>query len=76
MDARAFHNALRILLNLGQYELAAAGVIDGNWGSAEASDRDQVEAFTDDPMREAIRMPDANFDRLFSLIQSRQPNRA
>jgi len=73
MDARAFHNALRILINLGQYDLASAGVIDSNWGTADASDRDQVEAFMDDPILEAIRMPDANFDRLFALIEARQP---
>jgi hypothetical protein len=72
MDAARFHNALRILLNLGQHELAAAGVIDGNWGSAEASDRDQVEAFMDDPIREALRMPDANYERLFALVESQQ----
>lgn len=75
MDARAFHNSLRILHNLGQHDLAAAGVIDGNWGTADASDRDQVEAFMDDPIREALRMPDANFDRLFVLIESRQPKK-
>ncbi|PWJ81511.1 hypothetical protein C7441_11043 [Pseudaminobacter salicylatoxidans] len=72
MDARAFHNAIRILLNLGQHDLAAAGVIDGNWGTADASDRDQVEAFIDNPVRETLRMPDANYERLFALIESRQ----
>lgn len=71
-DSARFHNAIRILLNLGQHDLAAAGVIDSNWGSAEASDRDQVEAFMDDPIREALRMPDANYERLFALIESRQ----
>lgn len=75
MDAREFHNAIRILINLGQYDLASAGVIDSNWGSAEASDRDQLDAFMDDPTREALRMPDANFERLFALIQSRQPKK-
>lgn len=73
MNAARFHNALRILLSLGQHDLAAAGVIDGNWGSADASDRDQVEAFLEDPFREAIRMPDANFNRLVALVESRQP---
>lgn len=76
MDARAYHNSLRILINLGQYDLAAAGVIDGNWGTADASDRDQVEAFMDDPIREALRMPDANFDRLFALLEARHLNRS
>lgn len=75
MDAARFHNALRVLLNLTPRQLAEAGVIDANWGSAEASDRAQVIAFMDNPFREAIRMPDANFDRLHALIESRQPKR-
>lgn len=74
MDARRFHNALRVLLNLTPRQLAEAGVIDANWGSAEASDRDPVIAFMDNPFREAIRMPDANFDQLYALIESRQPD--
>ena len=73
MNATRFHNALRIVLGLGQHDLAAAGVIDGNWGSAEAADRDQVEAFMADPVTEALRMPDANFKRLVALVESRQP---
>ena len=74
MNAARFHNALRVLLGLGQHDLAAAGVIDGNWGSAKASlYRDQVEAFLENPVTEAIRMPDANFNRLVALVESRQP---
>jgi hypothetical protein len=72
MDARQFHNALRILRNLSASDLQAAGVIDGNWGTPEASERDQLLAFARDPYGEAIRMPDANFDRLFNLIEARQ----
>ncbi|MER9217918.1 hypothetical protein NKI48_03135 [Mesorhizobium sp. M0644] len=73
MEQRRFHNALRILLNLNETRLRDAGVIDENWGAPEASDRDQVGSFMENPFREAIRMPDANFDRLCALIELRQP---
>ncbi|RUV19925.1 hypothetical protein [Mesorhizobium sp. M7A.F.Ca.MR.245.00.0.0] len=73
MTAARFHNALRILLSLDGYDLINAGVADQNWGTAEASERDQMGAFLEDPAREALRMPDANFDRLMELVESRQP---
>lgn len=76
MSARQFHNALRILLNIDVDALLAAGVVDGNWGTPDASSRMQLAAFIEDPLRECLRMPDANFDRLYALIQSRQPQRA
>lgn len=72
MDAARFHNALRIMWNLDPHDLRDAGVIDENWGEIEASDRMQVAAFIENPFREAIRMPDANFERLFALIESYQ----
>ncbi|SDG35365.1 hypothetical protein [Pelagibacterium luteolum] len=75
MDARSFHNALRIMRNLEGFEMQDAGVLDENWGTREASSRDQLAAFYADPFGEALRMPDANFDRLYALIESRQPNR-
>lgn len=75
MVARRFHNALRILASMDPSALRAAGVIDENWGLPEASNRDQIAAFIDDPFHEALRMPDANFDRLFALIESRQPQK-
>jgi hypothetical protein len=75
MNAARFHNALRILLSLDCSDLINGGVVDQNWGTAEASARDQVAAFLSDPVREALRMPDANFDRLFALVESRQPER-
>lgn len=71
MNAYEFQNALRIMRNIGPDELHAAHVIDENWGSPEASNRDQVLAFLDDPYTEAIRMPDANFEKLFTLIGAR-----
>ncbi len=73
MNAARYHNSLRILLSLDTSDLINGGVVDQNWGTAEASARDQVAAFIADPVREALRMPDANFDRLFSLVESRQP---
>ena len=75
MNAREFHNALRIMLNLDRHDLKVAGVLDENWGTTDASDRIQLHAFYDDPVREVLRMPDANFDRLFALIESRQPKK-
>lgn len=71
--ASRFHNALRILTSLDVADLRAAGVIDENWGTPGASDRPQLAAFVQDPIREVLRMPDDNFDRLFALIESRQP---
>ncbi|RUV37443.1 hypothetical protein [Mesorhizobium sp. M7A.F.Ca.MR.148.00.0.0] len=73
MTAARFHNALRILLSLDGYDLINAGVADQNWGTAEASERDQMGAFLEDPAREALRMPDANFAQLSALLESRQP---
>lgn len=73
-DGRRFHNALRILCSIDPDALHDAGVIDGNWGTPEASERDQIGAFLADPFLEALRMPDDNFDRLFALIESRQPS--
>jgi hypothetical protein len=73
MNAARFHNALRVLLSLDGYDLINAGVADENWGTSEASERDQMGAFLSDPAREALRMPDANFDRLVALLESRQP---
>ncbi|ODT12038.1 MAG: hypothetical protein ABS35_41010 [Kaistia sp. SCN 65-12] len=71
--ASRFHNALRILTSIEVNDLRAACVVDDNWGTPEASDRAQLAAFVQDPIREALRMPDDNFDRLFALIESRQP---
>ncbi|GAB4351382.1 MAG: hypothetical protein Kow0026_08410 [Oricola sp.] len=73
MNAQAFHNALRIMRGLDAGDLYANGVADENWGRPEASSRDQIAAFMADPYTEAIRMPDANFERLCELIEQRQP---
>lgn len=75
MTPAEFHNALRIMRNIDVDDLLAHGVIDDNWGTPSASDRGQIAAFMADPYTEALRMPDANFDRLFALIASRRVSR-
>ncbi len=71
--AARFHNALRILHGIDAHKLKEAGICDENWGTPEASPRDQIGAFIIAPVMEALRMPDANFERLFAYIESRQP---
>lgn len=71
--AARFHNALRIMLSIDVADLRNAGIVDKNWGTPGASDRPQLAGFIQDPIRESLRMPDDNFDRLFALIESRQP---
>lgn len=66
MTLRAFHNALRILLNIDRDELEAAGVIprgDHNaWGD-----------FRQNPWRFFIRAPDPAAEKLWAMIEARQP---
>lgn len=76
MTADQFHNALRIMMSLSASDLLRAGVVNENWGTPGAAPRDQLNSFVINPFREALRMPDANFARLWSLIESRQPRRA
>lgn len=73
MNAAQFHNALRTIWNLDVSNLDAAGVIDDNWGTPEASSRNQIAAFMEDPVKECLRMPDENFGRLFAFIERKQP---
>lgn len=73
MNAAQFHNALRTIWNLDVSALDAAGVIDENWGTPDASSRNQIAAFMEDPVKECLRMPDENFARLFAFIERRQP---
>lgn len=72
MNAAQFHNALRTIWNLDVSDLQAASVIDDNWGTPEASSRNQIAAFMEDPVKECLRMPDENFERLFTFIERRQ----
>lgn len=73
MTAEQFHNALRIMMNLSASDLRKAGVVDENWGTPEASHRQQLIAFIANPFAEALRMPDANFAKLYALIERWQP---
>lgn len=68
MDAARFHNSLRIMWNLDRHDLVEHGVID-------ADDESTWKAFRDYPHNTAIRLGDERFDRLFALIQSRQPKK-
>lgn len=68
MDASRFHNALRIMMNLDRHHLVEAGVI-------AATDEGAWKAFRDYPHEASLHLRDENFDRLFALIESRQPKR-
>lgn len=74
MDAARFHNALRVLTSIEVLDLRTAGVIDENWGTPEASGRNQIEAFIRAPFDEALRMPDREAATASgrSLCRSRQ----
>ena len=73
MNEKQFHNALRIIRSIDEHELRIAGVIDENWGTPEASSRNQISSFMLDPYGEVLRMPRDNFTKLWALIESRQP---
>lgn len=62
-----FQNALRILWNLDRHVLVEAGVID-------ADDDQGWFAFRQTPHRQAIRLDDTRMERLYALIESKQPN--
>ena len=66
MTPHEFQNALRIMWSLDRHELVDAGVIDADNESA-------WKAFRDCPHKQAIRLDEARFARLFDLIASRQP---
>lgn len=68
MDASRFRNALRIMMNLDRHHLVEAEVIS-------ADDEGAWKAFRDYPHEASLHLSDANFDRLFALIESRQPKR-
>lgn len=69
MTLREFHNALRVLLNIDRDELERAGIIghaDHNaWGT-----------FKRDPYRFLIRADDETAEKLWRLIEARQPKPA
>ena len=59
---RLFHNALRILINIDRHDLVGAGVGGHHWP-----------AFRKDPYRWFIAATDADAERVWLLIESRQP---
>ena len=67
MDARRFSNALRIMTSLDRHELVGAGVI-------AAEDAAGWCGFAGDPFRAVLRFDDERQQRLWALIESRQPN--
>lgn len=70
MTPAEFRNALKLMMYISVPDLHEAGVIDENWGK-----RFQPHDFVHSPFREALRMPDANFEKLCALIESRQPTK-
>lgn len=69
MDASRFFNALRIMYSLDMHELVDAGVIDGGHSGPFLR-------FSKDPLRECLRYDDDRQEKLFALIESRQPEGA
>lgn len=67
-EAHRFQNALRIIRSLDRHELVAAGVISGESMSAWV-------AFRDHPHECALRLREDRMEKLFTLIESRQPKR-
>lgn len=65
-DFNRFHNALRILVNLGQRDLEDAGVID-------RSDHDDWERFARNPYRFFYAISTPRAEKLWALIEKRQP---
>lgn len=62
-----FLNACRILLNIDKHELVEAGIMHGNEGGNDWS------RFNRDPLMFIIRLDDDKIERLWQLIESRQP---
>ncbi len=63
MNQRQFHNALRILRGIDYHEVP--------WMSSE-----QWVSFRDHPYEFCIRCSDADYDRIWAVIEERQPAKA
>lgn len=70
MAGEAFHNACRIMLNLDLDVLENAGVITP--GANGGSD---WKRYNQDPLMFIIKLPTERYERLWALIQSRQPEK-
>lgn len=68
----AFYNACRILMNLDMDELVRAGVLRaGIFGGAGS----EWHRFNSDPLTFLAKLDDPTADKLWTLIQARQPER-
>lgn len=67
LSAAALSNLLRVFWNFDRHDLVEAGVI-------AASDENGWLRFAGQPHREAVRLPDDRFDRLFELVCRRMPS--
>lgn len=66
IEFRRFHNALRILINIGMRDLEQAGVIEnGDW--------DMWVRFQDNPSLFFVRVSEARAEKLWALIEAHQP---
>ena len=63
-----FFNALRILYSIDEHELVAEGVKFGAYGLSWP-------AFRDNPCRALMRASDDDADRIWAIIERRQPDR-
>lgn len=68
MNARSFVNACRIIMNIDKHDLEAAGVMKP--GQIGGSDWDRLNR---DPFMFLLKLPDARLERLWALIEKRQP---
>lgn len=69
MDKADFHNRLRVMRSIDRHELVEAGAL-------APDDLAGWEAFDKDPYRWFIRAPDAEADRLWSIIERRAGRRS
>lgn len=70
MNARTFVNACRIIMNLDKHVLEAAGVLKP--GQVGGSDWDRLNR---DPFMFLLKLPEDRLERLWTLIEARQPKR-
>lgn len=74
MTLREFHNALRILTSIDRWELEEIGVVKTT--GAIIKRHEQWEAFQRDPYRFFIRADNETAEKLWRLIEARQPKPA
>jgi hypothetical protein len=65
-EFRRFHNAIRILINLGMRDMEQAGVID-------VGDYEDWTRFLKNPHLYFVQISEARAERLWALIEKHQP---